>query len=238
MLKIVVPLIALSLMAGLTVGLKQNMALSDYEKCRDRVHYLLSNRHYKQASFWADEAMQKIELTTPVDNICDEFFVESLLSIGKYKQAERLTRILPPLVHPHLKDASDLPEYRQNLRFKALNGLHLYITAAMEASNSEISSNKDFNVGEALLAIGLGERAKQVFKYYPQLADEYNQLLELVTGDNTRAEQLAQKWISIWSDSEGERIYELEFCEDMMLRKKCFKAANILAQEANRIKQL
>jgi hypothetical protein len=88
-----------------------------------------------------------------------------------------------------------------------------------------------------LSMIGVGWAYETVESAMSKQAKLYNQILELPDEDNARAKNIADSAITLWQNDHENGVFELEFCQQVMLQKKCFYAARLLSDQVSWIKQ-
>jgi hypothetical protein len=199
------------------------------------------------ASIWVDLAISKREEAFPASSssgmLFDEYFADELVDLGKYEAAEKIIQTLPSVAKLHPEDVFGFQAFRRDLLVKVNIGLHRYREAVLEANVPADCPTHGWSLatGEAQILIGNGNSAKQLFaadKAYPGLYKLYAELIDLTERDDVRAKEIARKIIAYWHKEQDYEIYELEFCEQAMLQKKCVNAARLLATEVERLKLL
>jgi tetratricopeptide (TPR) repeat protein len=245
-------LVVLFLLIGLICGSQLPEGLTTYQRSCDRVNELVKQGRFKEASLWADRTLKTKAYADPVGNIRDEILVENLLALGKYKEAERVILSLPPVTRIHTERTHvqhiDIFEMcRHESLSRAYVGQGKYQEALRELRKPIVAKTTekaflDFHSGKALLLLNDRDTAKQMFAKdprhcYVKEANVYNQLLELVDEENGRANDIANAAIALWQTNHYDGVFELEFCEQVLLQKKCFYAARMLSNQVSWIKQ-
>ena len=247
MFRIAFSLIVLSLLTGLLAGLQQPHTVADYKKCCRRVSRLIDHGRFKDASLWADRAVHLGASAHLVAGINEEILADDLLALGKYQEAEMVISKLPPVIRLHREYTAVFEVYRRELLGRAYIGQGKFKEALQELRTPVVAESSDradlnFHAGEALLLLNDKNTAKQMFAQaprgcYKEEANLYNQILDLADEDNARAKIIADEALFLWQDDHQNGVFELEFCEQIMLQKKCFGAAQIMTNRVLGIKQ-
>jgi tetratricopeptide (TPR) repeat protein len=247
MFRIAFSLILLCLLTGLVCGSQQPEAPALYDSCCDRVNKLVNHGRFKEASLWADRAIEVKAHANPVGGIRDEVLADDLLALGKYKEAEKVLQSLPPVGLLHKKHTAAFEVYRRELLGRGYIGQGKLKEALQELRKPIVAASTDraeldFHAGEALVLLNDKGTAKQMFaedsrRCFVKEANLYDQLLDLADEDNERAKTIADTAISLWQNDVCDGVFELEFCEQVMLQKKCFYAARLLSNQVWWIKQ-
>jgi tetratricopeptide (TPR) repeat protein len=176
--------------------------------------------------------------------IDEEILADNLLALGRYQEAESVISSLPPVVRLHTECTTTCEVYRRELLGRAYIGQGKYKEALQVLVLPKIVESSDcadlnLHAGEAFLLLDDKDTAKHMFAeiFYKKEAAVYNQLLELADEDNARAKTIVNEAFSLWQDDHQNGVFELEFCEQIMLQRKCFGAAQIIANRVVGIKQ-
>jgi len=236
----------MSIVSGLLVGLRLQAEAADYGFCRNIVHELVCDKHFDVASTWADRAMKNRRSVCSFEEVPEELFAYDLLSLGRYSEIETVLRSLPSVAELSSCRETFLSVCRRKLLIKALIGQHKNEQAIQEARKPLACCDKsdqaeiDYLIDEAMLCIADNDSRSSRFcdSDHGRFNDLFNQLMELVEGDNVRAQRIVRNALVLSDDYVDQGLYYLGLFEQIMRRKKCLAAANVFAREIDRVKHL